>query len=74
MSELPNPVNFEAATRTTRIEDMAPLMPAGPDPETHQEGIERFHRAGFRNVAVMYPGDDTAGFFRFWADQLRPKL
>jgi G6PDH family F420-dependent oxidoreductase len=74
MSELPNPVNFEAATANVRPEDMADAVPAGPDPERHLAGLARFHDAGYHNVAVMYPGDDVEGFMRFWHDELRPTL
>ena len=74
MSELPNPINFEAATQFVRPEDMADVSPAGPDPEKHIQGIQKFHDAGFRRLSVMYPGEDLEGFLRFWTDELRPKL
>lgn len=74
MSELPNPINFEAATRHVRADDLAPMMPAGPDPAPHLQGIDRYHEAGYHHVSVMYPGSDLDGFFRFWADELHPSL
>jgi G6PDH family F420-dependent oxidoreductase len=73
-SELPNPVNFEAATRTVRPEDMAELMPHGPDPERYVQGINKFLDAGFENVAIVQAGPDQEGFIRFWDRELAPAL
>lgn len=72
--ELPNPVNFEAASRTVREDDIAKLMPCGPDPERHLEGIKQFTDAGFEHIAVLQAGPDQEGFLRFWTDELRPRL
>ncbi|CAN5563999.1 hypothetical protein BH23ACT7_BH23ACT7_20430 [soil metagenome] len=72
MSELPNPVNFEAATSTVREEDITELVACGPDPEVHVAAIKEFVDAGFGEVCVVQVGDDHEGFFRFWEDELRP--
>jgi G6PDH family F420-dependent oxidoreductase len=74
MSELPNPVNFDAATQFVRDEDVAEKIPCGPDPERHVEGIKQFRDAGFEHVAVAYIGDDVPGFLRFWNDEVLPRL
>jgi len=74
MAELPNPINFEAATRFVRPEDLSSSIPAGPDPERHVQAIRESHDAGYHNVAVMYPGDDLDGFMRFWSEEVRPRL
>jgi len=74
MSELPNPVNFEAATSTVREEDITELVACGPDPEVHVAAIKEFVDAGFGEVCVVQVGDDHEGFFRFWEDELRPRL
>ncbi len=74
MAELPNPVNFEAATRTATEDDVAELVACGPDPERHVEAIQRFVDAGYDHVAVVQAGDDQAGFLRFWQQELRPRL
>lgn len=73
-AELPDVANFEAATQTVRPEDLADAIPAGPDPAAHAATIGEFHDAGYRNVAIAYPGDDIDGFFRFWTEELRPTL
>ncbi|MCU1379392.1 MAG: hypothetical protein JWN29_2375 [Acidimicrobiales bacterium] len=74
MSELPNPVNFDAATQFVRDEDIAERIPCGPDPERHAGGIRQYLDAGFEHVAVAYLGDDVPGFLNFWQKELRPRL
>jgi G6PDH family F420-dependent oxidoreductase len=74
MSELPNPVNFDAATQFVRDEDVAERIPCGPDPERHAEGVRQYLDAGFEHVAVAYLGDDVPGFLNFWQKELRPRL
>jgi G6PDH family F420-dependent oxidoreductase len=73
-SELPNPVNFEAAARTVRPEDVAELVPHGPDPEKYVEAIQKFQAAGFDNVALVQAGTDQPGFIRFWERELEAAL
>ncbi|HEV7688444.1 MAG TPA: TIGR03557 family F420-dependent LLM class oxidoreductase [Acidimicrobiia bacterium] len=74
MSELATPAAFEAATKTVREEDVAELMPCGPQPELHVEAIRRFEEAGYDHVAVVQAGGDMNGFLRFWEEEVRPKL
>jgi G6PDH family F420-dependent oxidoreductase len=74
MAELPNPANFEAATRTVRLEDVAEMVPCGPDVERHQQAIQKAVDAGFDHVAVVQMGPDQKGFCDFWQSRLRPRL
>lgn len=74
MSELPNPVNFEAATRLASEEDVARQMPCGPNVERHLEGIKKYVDAGFDRIALLQAGPDQEGFFRFWTQELKPGL
>jgi G6PDH family F420-dependent oxidoreductase len=74
MAELPNPVNFAAATATVRREDVAGAVTVGPDPADHAKGLGAFADAGCENIAVAYVGDDAEGFCRFWTEELRPAL
>lgn len=74
MAELPNPVNFAAATEKVRQEDLAETIPCGPDPAAHIKGIQGFIDTGYENVAVASIGDDVEGFLSFWTEQVRPKL
>jgi G6PDH family F420-dependent oxidoreductase len=73
MSELPNPVNFEAATSNVREEDVAEMIPCGPDPQAHLDAIKQWTDAGFDHVAIV-PIGDTDRFFRAWEQELRPRL
>ncbi len=74
MAELPNPVNFEAASKVAREEDVAQAIPCGPDPEKHIQGIKKYLDAGFEHIAVLQAGPDQEGFIKFWTDELRPRL
>jgi G6PDH family F420-dependent oxidoreductase len=74
MAELPDPVNFEAATGTVRPEDVAANVPSGPDAGAHLEGIRAYLDAGYEKVAVIDIGEDEAGFLRFWSEELGPEL
>jgi len=74
MAELPNPVNFAAATALVRPEDMASSIGAGPDPERHAQTVQTFLDAGFDHLCLNAINPDLDGFFRFWSTQLRPRL
>ncbi len=74
MAELPNPVNFEAATAIVRDDDITGIVACGPDPQVHLDAINGFVEAGYDEVAVVQVGDDKDGFFRFWRDELAPNL
>ncbi|HEY0814305.1 MAG TPA: TIGR03557 family F420-dependent LLM class oxidoreductase [Pseudonocardia sp.] len=72
MSELPNPVNFEAATTTVREEDIREQFACGPDPQRHMEIITPFVDAGFDRIVLMNSGPDPDGFLDFYRDELSP--
>ena len=42
LAELPNPVNFEAATEFVAVDDMREDFACGPDPERHLEVAKQF--------------------------------
>jgi G6PDH family F420-dependent oxidoreductase len=72
-SELPNPINFEAATALITEEQVAELVPCGPDPDRHLEAIGEWTDAGFDHLALA-PVGDTGRFFRAWESDLMPRL
>ncbi|CAA9507929.1 MAG: F420-dependent glucose-6-phosphate dehydrogenase [uncultured Solirubrobacteraceae bacterium] len=72
-SELPNPINFEAATAHVTEEDVAGMVSCGPDPERHLEAIRQWTDAGFDHVAIA-PVADPDRFFAAWERDLRPNL
>lgn len=73
-AELPNPVNFEAATAQVRDQDVADLVSCGPNPAIHVAAIERWAEAGFTHVAIVQVGPDQEAFFRMWESDLAPRL
>lgn len=73
-SEIPTVEGFESATRFVRPEDLADLIPAGPDPEKHLQPIRKAIDAGFDHIVLTGIGPDQAGFIRFFEESLRPQL
>jgi G6PDH family F420-dependent oxidoreductase len=73
-AELPNPVNFEAASGTVRPEDLSDSIPIGPDPQPYVDAVRKAADAGFRKVALLQIGDDQEGFFDFWDKELKDAL
>jgi G6PDH family F420-dependent oxidoreductase len=72
--ELPAPSDFEAAAEMVSEDDVAELIVCGPDPERHLESIREFEQAGFDHVYVHQVGPDQEGFFRFYREEILPKL
>jgi coenzyme F420-dependent glucose-6-phosphate dehydrogenase len=71
---LPQPAHFEQAAELVREEDVAELVPCGPDPGIYVEAIERFAAAGFSHIYLHQIGPDQEGFFGFFERELRPQL
>ncbi|MDT0329547.1 TIGR03557 family F420-dependent LLM class oxidoreductase [Nocardiopsis lambiniae] len=74
MSELPNPINFEAATALTRAEDMRQMASVGPDPQEHLKQVRTFSEAGFDHLVLMNAGADVEDFFAYAEENLLPEL
>jgi G6PDH family F420-dependent oxidoreductase len=70
-AELPNPVNFDAATAYVREEDVAGMVPCGPDPEKIAEGVKAFSDAGYTHVALVQIGDRQREFCEFYEKELK---
>ncbi len=73
-AELPNPINFEAATASIRKSDVADAMSCGPDLAAHVEGARRFVDAGFDHLALINAGPDVDGFFDVCASELLDEI
>jgi coenzyme F420-dependent glucose-6-phosphate dehydrogenase len=71
--ELATPVLFEQACELVRDEDLESL-PAGPDPEPYVQAVREYEQAGFTHIYFHQIGRDQEGFFRFWREQLEPRL
>jgi G6PDH family F420-dependent oxidoreductase len=69
---LPQPKHFEQAGELV-TQDMLSL-PTGPDPEPYVEQVRAFTEAGFDEVHVAQIGPRQDEFFRFWRDEVAPRL
>ena len=69
-SELPNPVNFEAATAFITEDDMRAVFGCGPDTSVHLAVAQQFVDAGYDHLALINAGPDPEGFFGFFAAEL----
>ncbi|GAA3650520.1 TIGR03557 family F420-dependent LLM class oxidoreductase [Streptomyces fenghuangensis] len=74
MSELPNPVNFAAATTTVREEDMLANFACGPDPARFTEMAQQYVDAGFDRLVLMNAGPDPDGFLEFYSSELDQRI
>jgi coenzyme F420-dependent glucose-6-phosphate dehydrogenase len=72
--ELPTPTHFEQAAKMVREADVAEAIICGPDPERHIAGVKEFIDAGYHHVYVHQVGPDQEGFFRFYEQEVLPKL
>ncbi|MFW5415725.1 TIGR03557 family F420-dependent LLM class oxidoreductase [Nocardiopsis sp. CNT-189] len=70
MTELPNPVNFEAAAGSATREQIAGAVSAGPDPEEHIAQVRAFAGAGYDHLALMNAGGDPDEFLDYCAAEL----
>ncbi len=74
LSELPNPVNFEAATAFITEDDMREVFGCGPDASIHLATAQQFVDAGYDHLALINAGPDPGGFFDFFASELAEPL
>jgi len=70
MSELPNPVNFAAATTTVTCDDIKKQLACGPDIERHLDVARQFVDAGFDHLVLQNAGPDPEGFIDFFTRTL----
>src|SRR6195952_456670 len=69
-AELPNPVNFDAATAWVTPEHMADAFGCGPDTARHLAVTQPFVDAGYDHLALINAGPDVDGFFDHAASEL----
>ena len=74
MSELPNPVNFEAVTASVTPDQVREAFACGPDPKRHLDVARQFAGAGFDHLVAMNAGPDPDGFMDFFARELAAPL
>lgn len=73
-AELPNPVNFEAATSFITEDDMREVFGLGPDAGKHLAVARQFVDTGFDHLALVNAGPDPDGFFDFFERELAEPL
>ena len=74
LAELPNPINFEAASEFITVDAVREVFACGPDVERHLEVARQFAGAGFDHLALINAGPDPDGFFDFFAAELAAPL
>ena len=74
MAELPNPVNFEAATSRVTMDEIGRMVSAGPNAQDHVDQVGTFARAGYDHLALMNAGTDVDQFFDYYRHELAEPL
>jgi G6PDH family F420-dependent oxidoreductase len=75
MAELPEPRSFDAASAHVTQQDIAGLVPCGPDVGQCVEAVRRYVAAGFTHVALVQVGAESQHDFIAWAaSELLPAL
>ena len=72
--ELPRPSDFDAIAESVTLEMATKDLPCGPDPAPVVEQVHEWEQAGFDHISFHQIGPDQEGFFRFWEQELRPRL
>lgn len=73
-AELPNPVNFDAATATITAEHMREGFACGPDTDKQLRVAQQFVDAGYDHLALINAGTDVDGFFDHFGAKLAEPL
>ncbi|HYJ75847.1 MAG TPA: LLM class F420-dependent oxidoreductase [Kineosporiaceae bacterium] len=71
---LPTPAHFEQASSLVTPEMVGQAVVCGPDADRHAEQVRQFDQAGYDEVYVQQIGPDQEQFFRFWSEEVLPKL
>jgi coenzyme F420-dependent glucose-6-phosphate dehydrogenase len=72
--ELPSPAHFEQLTKSVTEEQVAEVVPCGPDAARHLARIAEYVDAGYDHVYIHQIGPDQAGFIKFAEGELLPAL
>jgi coenzyme F420-dependent glucose-6-phosphate dehydrogenase len=72
--ELPLPRHFEAAADNVEPEDLDGKIAAGPDADEHIDLINKYVDAGYTHIWVHQIGPEQEGFFKFYENQIIPRL
>jgi G6PDH family F420-dependent oxidoreductase len=67
MAELPDPRAFDATSQHVTEDDIAALMPCGPDTGQYVEAVREYVKAGFTHVALVEVGAERQRDFIDWS-------
>ena len=73
-SDLPTTDHFEAAAKMVKKEDLKKSIVLGPDPQKHIQKIQEYRDQGIDQVYIHQVGPDQEGFFRFYQQEVLPKV
>jgi G6PDH family F420-dependent oxidoreductase len=73
-AELELPAHFEAAFAPIGEDLVAQNVVCGPDPEAHLAKIREAEEAGYTHACVHQVGPEQGGFFRFYEEEVLPRL
>ncbi len=72
--DLPTWTHFEQAAELVTEADATKSVPCGPDAGPVVDAVQEYLDAGYDHVYFHQIGPDQEGFFRFWAEEVRPSL
>jgi hypothetical protein len=67
MAELPDPRAFDAASQQVTEDDIAALVPCGPDTGQYIKAAREYVQAGFTHVALVQVGAERQHDFIEWS-------
>jgi len=73
-AELPLPSLFQKASELVSVEQVARLIPCGPDPEKHLNAIREYVKAGFDHIFIHQIGSGQEQFMNFYAREIFPRI
>jgi hypothetical protein len=71
---LPLPSHFEAAAEDVDEDTIAKEIVCGPDADKHLDKIRGYAKAGYDHVCIHQVGPDQAGFMKFYAREILPRI
>jgi hypothetical protein len=74
LTELSRPEDFASLASLVTEEQVAARVVCGVDVERHLAAIAAFAAAGFDRVYVHQVGPDQDAFFRFYGEEVLPRL
>jgi coenzyme F420-dependent glucose-6-phosphate dehydrogenase len=71
---LPNPAHYEQAVSLVTEDHIAEKVVCSADPEAHVDAVRKAVDAGYDHIHIDQVGPDQEGFFRFYQQEVLPRL